>query len=125
MFILKNLNKLEQTQKGLARIFPSDQVKMIMRNEDFKRSNKRWSDDAITDALLKKSCWGKKGYEISIESNMPYPSNKTVLKRIEHIKFEPGLQHILIEGLGKKLGNMKDSNLAQWALMSFDEITHK
>jgi hypothetical protein len=98
---------------------------MIMNNQDFRKTNRLWSEEAIKDALLKKSFWGKKGYQISRESNMPYPSDRTLLKRIKHITFEPGAQNILIEGLGKKLQNLKDSALASYAYLSFDEITHR
>lgn len=98
---------------------------MVMENVDIRKSNRRWSEKAIKDALFKKSCWGKKGYEIAIEANMPYPSNRTLQKRIKHLKFEPGLQNVLIAGLGKKLANLEDGELATFSILSFDEITHK
>lgn len=116
---------MKKAELGLAKFLPRDQVNMVMENKDFRKSNRRWSEEAIRDGLLKKSCWGKKGYEISIESNMPYPSNKTLLERIKHVKFEPGIQTVLIEGLRKKLEKMKDRDLASYAILSFDEITHR
>jgi Transposase protein len=98
---------------------------MIMNNKDFRKTNKKWSDDSIKDALLKKSCWGKRGYEIIIKSNMPYPSLRTLSKRINQIKFEPGTQSLIIEGLSNMLQNLDDSDLASYAFLSFIEINPK
>lgn len=54
------------------------------------RSN-RWSDKTVQKALQVRLACGSRGYELLKDEVVPLPSERTLQRRIEDVKFEPGV----------------------------------
>ena len=63
----------------------------------------KWSDETVKTALgLRFSC-GTSGYENLLALNFPYPSVRTLQRRLQNLKFESGLLHEVFELLKFKV----------------------
>lgn len=51
----------------------------------------RWSDATVQKALQMRLACGSRGYDFLREEALPLPSERTLQRRIEDIKFEPGI----------------------------------
>lgn len=51
----------------------------------------RWSDKTVQKALQVRLACGTRGYELLKDEVLPLPSERTLQRRIEDVKFEPGV----------------------------------
>lgn len=51
----------------------------------------RWSDQTVQKALQVRLSCGSRGYELLKNEVVPLPSERTLHRRIEDVKFEPGV----------------------------------
>lgn len=57
----------------------------------------KWSDETIMKAYKLRLTCGTTGYDVITEIGQPLPSQRTLQRRIEHLKFSPGiLDEVLI-----------------------------
>ncbi|KAG0436776.1 hypothetical protein HPB47_017763, partial [Ixodes persulcatus] len=64
-------------------------VCVCVQNAD-KRGN-RWSNQTVQKALQVRLTCGSRGYELLKDEVLPLPSERTLQRRIEVVKFEPGV----------------------------------
>lgn len=77
---------------GIDKIFNEDQLQLLSGKI---KKVKKWSDATIMDSLqMKFACQG--GYDKLIAKGYPFPSTRTLLRRIEDIEFSPGNELIFI-----------------------------
>ncbi|XP_077549557.1 uncharacterized protein LOC144162788 [Haemaphysalis longicornis] len=67
----------------------------------------RWSDKTVQKALQVRLACGTRGYELLKDEVLPLPSERTLQRRIEDVKFEPGILNELLPALKAKLETMK------------------
>ena len=58
---------------------------------------------------MKFTC-GNAGYDELLKQGIPLPSRRTLNRRIEHIKFEPGISDEMFHYLEKKVGPLTDTD---------------
>jgi hypothetical protein len=72
----------------------SNQVQILALNKKKnKKSTKfmKWSNDTVTKALKLKFACGSSGYEELLKQNFPYPSVRTLQRRLKRLKFNSGI----------------------------------
>lgn len=91
-------------KKALSSIFTEDQIKCLVKKN---RNVKEWSHETIKRALQLKFVCGVNGYEELIRKGMPFPSVRTLRRRLESFKFKPGISNEMLEFLKYKKSYFK------------------
>lgn len=68
----------------------------------------KWSEKTIRVALQIKHACGTTGYELLRSLSYPLPSNRTLIRRLQNIRFLPGVLHEVLDVLKRKSGTMHD-----------------
>jgi len=84
----------ERLSQWLNGKFSERQMKAAM--DGITRGSK-WDDKDVQTALRLKCAGGSAGLKAASELIMPLPSPRTVRRKIAHIKFEPGVQHAILD----------------------------
>lgn len=85
---MKNKVNNDKYKKALNIVFNDDQIEALFT----KRQNVRnWSNETIKRALQLKFVCGANGYDELIRQKIPLPSLRTLRRRLEYLKFEPGI----------------------------------
>ncbi|KAM7314519.1 uncharacterized protein ISCGN_004303 [Ixodes scapularis] len=99
--------KLQKDKENLLRdprmLLADDQVECIRR--DGMRGGK-WSDATVQMAMKLRCACGNKGYMCINENVVPLPSVRTLQRKIEHVKFKPGILTELFPSLKAKVSTM-------------------
>lgn len=107
----RKYKKLEEHLKGITNsgasiydVFNEDQIAALQR-KTMSKSTKfmKWSDPTIFKALRLKFTCGADGYEELLKQNIPLPSEKTLQRRLQSIKFESGILYHVFEFLKIKI----------------------
>lgn len=106
-FMTKKLKNLENNTLNLNFIFNTDQIQALNR-----RSTKfmKWSNSTITKALKLKFSCGNNGYEELIKQKIPLPSLRTLRRRLQNLKFEPGILDEVFKFLEVKIQTFKSDH---------------
>lgn len=87
-------------------VFNQDQIDLIHRRVDKKNINGiRWSNKTIEKSLKYRFTCGGTGYE-EIRKTIPLPSQRTLARKIENLKFDHGILHEMLELLKYKVTDM-------------------
>ncbi|XP_064469958.1 uncharacterized protein LOC135384699 [Ornithodoros turicata] len=100
----KKIRALEEQKEifheHLSDMFNSDQLSAISRHSN---RGSKWSESTIKKALQLHFSCGSSGYDDILEQKLPYPSARTLRRRVEGIKFQPGVLHEVFELLQAKV----------------------
>lgn len=106
------IKKKEQTLVNLSKqsilksVFNDDQIDLIHRRISKKNINGiRWSNKTIEKSLKYRFTCGGSGYE-EIRKTIPLPSQRTLARKIENLKFDHGVLHEMLELLKFKVTEM-------------------
>ncbi|XP_018373588.1 PREDICTED: uncharacterized protein LOC108767943 [Trachymyrmex cornetzi] len=110
--IMKYKNRLLQDKinndkykVALEKLFTDNQIQVLLA----KKSNaKCWSNDTIQRALKLKFTCGTVGYEELLQQGMPFPSLRTLRRKLENFKFESGISNEMLEFLKFKASSFED-----------------
>ena len=123
---LEEQNRIHEEEKA-NRLLPKDLFKKIFGDDQIqflqKGRVKKWSDETIKKGIKLRFACGTRAYEDLIKDGYPLPSVRTLQKRSEHLKFEPGCFEEIIEMMGEKYKD-KPENEKLFAL-SLDEMALK
>ncbi|XP_040358556.1 uncharacterized protein LOC120843569 [Ixodes scapularis] len=102
--------KLTSAQKEISalkssRFLNTDQTKALTVKS---MKGHKWSEKTIRVALQIKHGCGTSGYELLRSLSYPLPSNRTLIRRLQHIKFLPGALDEVFEVLKRKVQTMED-----------------
>lgn len=100
----KHVKDITDSGTSIYEIFNADQIAALQRRT-ISKSTKflKWSDATISRALRLKFTCGSDGYEELLKQNIPLPSEKTLQRRLQSIKFEPGTLNQVFEFLKVKI----------------------
>lgn len=119
---MEKTNILNKDRNLLKEIFNCDQVEALTRgNTANARRGMTWSDSTIESALQLKFLCGTGGYNLLLDKKIPFPSIRTLNRRIETLKLPPGILDEFFKLLKIKVGAMKE--LHKICTLSFDEMS--
>jgi hypothetical protein len=110
----KNMKENSQFEKNLSKFLEPDQIKALKGTSKIS-----WSNKTISKTLFLKRR-GKNLLNIVRKCFVPLPSMTTCNKRIESIKFEPGILDLPLQTLAKKCENISPANNSFF--IAFDEM---
>lgn len=105
-------------KKAITVLFNEDQVTALIN----KKRVKNWSNDTIQRALQLKFLCGVHGYEALIDQGIPLPSIRTLSRKLEELKFNPGICQDMLEFLKYKKSAFIDEKDVECGLV-FDEMS--
>lgn len=101
---LKSHLRLVTKGSGIFRIFNKDQV-LAMQKKSIGKSTKfiKWTDTTFLKALRIKFTCGVEGYREILKQGIPLPTEKTMQRRVQRIKFESGILNQVFDFLKIKI----------------------
>lgn len=102
----------------LNSVFTDDQIQALFTK---KRSIRNWSHKTVYRALQLKFVCGNNGYEQLIQQGYLFPSLRTLRRRLEDFKFEPGISKEMFEFLARKKPYFENETDLECGLV-FDEM---
>lgn len=115
-----NINKLNVTQQSLSSIFLPDQLEQFARKNK-PRGGARWSNECVTKCFQLKFACGINGYNAVIGQGIPYPSNRTLTRRLESLKLAPGILHEVFDFLEHKVASL--NTIDKNCTLAIDEMS--
>ncbi|KAG8174448.1 hypothetical protein JTE90_027103 [Oedothorax gibbosus] len=111
--------RLNATQSAFSVLFNEDQQLALQRKN--VNNGSFWSDETVKTAMgLRFSC-GSKSYEHLLRLNFPYPSIRTLQRRLENFKFESGILEEAVEFLKVKVAGFAD--VEKQCVLLLDEMS--
>ncbi|KMQ87961.1 thap domain-containing protein 4, partial [Lasius niger] len=123
---LKSKNRIHveksllKSSEILHKVFNNDQIKWLQHDSSSKRLHK-WSEQTIKKALRIKVSCSESGYRELMKQNIPLPSSRTLRRRLETIKFEPGICDDIFEALKEKVEQFEDDRQRD-CMLALDEM---
>jgi len=118
--VLNDIQKLKQgkanSENSISQFLTKDQIKFM----GVKKMQK-WHNKTIKKALQLKFSCGQTGYNTLLKQNYPLPSIRTLNRKIEHIKFEPGILSEIFHYLQSKVSLMQEHE--KLCALTFDEMS--
>ena len=103
--------------KNLKRVFNSDQIRALGQ----KNRQIRWGKETIKKAIQVKFTAGTTGYKTLQRMHIPLPNIRTLQRRMQHVKLEPGVLGEVFEMLRLKAGGMTE--MERECVLSLDEMS--
>lgn len=100
----------------LKRIFTDDQIFSM----DHKMNFRKWSNDTIQKCLSIKFACGNNGYQELLRNRIPLPSTRTLSRRLESLKFMPGILDEIFDFLRVKVNAMEEHE--KLCMIAMDEM---
>ncbi|KAL1467150.1 hypothetical protein MTO96_026278 [Rhipicephalus appendiculatus] len=104
----KKVQKLESDATNISqnlKFLNDGQVRALSRSSSLGNS---WSPQTVKQGLQIKLACGTTGYETLRKMGYPLPSGRTLARRIENLKFLPGILHEVIDVMKFKAETMED-----------------
>lgn len=108
----------DKYKKALHGIFNGDQIAALCTKT---QRGKIWSNETVQRALQLKLVCGSNGYEEVLRQGMPFPSLRTLRRRLEDFKFEPGISEKMFDFLTYKKSYFNKNTDIECGLI-FDEM---
>ena len=86
--------------KSISRFLHTDQIDKLRTSQS---KNVTWSNETIQQCLAIRSVVGAKGYEFMRHLSFPFPSYRTLCRKLHNLPFSPGVQYDVLELLKKKM----------------------
>lgn len=90
--------------KTLRQFLNIDEIHALQRSTKFQR----WSNETIKKALKIKFSCGNNGYQQLLKLKYPLPSLRTLNRRLENLKFSPGILEEVFEFFQIKIDHMDE-----------------
>lgn len=119
IYTLKNKHSNDKYKIALQSVFTDCQIKALFSKQ---RCVRTWSHDTIKRALQLKFVCGTNGYNELIRQGYPLPNARTLQRRIEDFKFQPGISEQMLEFLKMKKPYFKNDSDVECGLI-FDEMS--
>lgn len=100
-----HLLKKKLCELTTASFLNNDQTAALVRKTT---KGSKWSEKTIRAALQIKHACGTTGYELLRSLSYPLPSNRTLIRRLQNIRFLPGILHEVLYVLKLKSETMHD-----------------
>lgn len=100
--------------KKALEIFNEDQIEALCTKS---RRGKNWLNETVQRVFQLKFVCGSNGYEEVLCQGLPFPSIRTLQRRLENLKFEPGISEKMFDFLKYKKSYFHKCGLV------FDEMT--
>ncbi|KAH8040950.1 hypothetical protein HPB51_013120 [Rhipicephalus microplus] len=97
---LKSEEEKEEIKKRLKGLFNDDQMRSMER---LSAQGARWEAGTLVKSLQLRLACGSRGYGLLREFGYPLPSDRTLQRHIQHVKFRPGLLRDILEPLRAKV----------------------
>uniref|UniRef100_A0A147BJU3 Putative transposable element n=1 Tax=Ixodes ricinus TaxID=34613 RepID=A0A147BJU3_IXORI len=95
----------ENLESNLRGLFNDDQILFLSRRG---KTQVKWSPQTIKDSLQIHFSCGTTGYNVLRSKQQPYPSTRTLRRRLEGIKFEPGILGEVFVLLKAKVSHLRE-----------------
>ena len=92
--------KLSTLQKNLAKVFTENQLDALQRQST---RGMTWDVSTVKKALKLRFSCGSSGYDSLLQSGMPLPSLRTLRRRLEGIRYQPGILATVLNYLRSKV----------------------
>ncbi len=114
----KQQQVVDQTRKTLKMLFNEDQMKALGR-----KSNRgvKWSTETIQKGLRTKFVCSSRGYDVLLEQGQPLPSQRTLRRSLEDVKFASGVLDEMFILMKTKVSAMKETE--RECCITLDEMT--
>jgi len=86
---------------SVAKFLHADQIEKLKRPSESKAIT--WSSETIQQCLAVRSVVGAKGYEYMRKLHFPFPSYRTLCRKIQNLPFAPGIQYDVLGLLKQKM----------------------
>ena len=110
------LEEIEKWKKAASKLFNPDSIELLRGD---KAQQNHWSDATVEKALPIRYVCGYSGYQLLLEMGWPYPSARTLNRKIECMPFQPGLIDENFAILEKMVKTMKPMETN--AILTIDE----
>lgn len=106
----KNIQQNKNIHQNISQIFNEDQLKAL-RKLDAEKSTKfmKWSNETVVKSLKLKFACGTSGYEELLNQKLPYPSVRTLRRRLQNLKFDSGILHEVFKFLRYKMESFNEN----------------
>lgn len=115
---LKIKDSSDKYKKALQSILTEDQIKALLTK---KKNVRMWSQETLNRAMQLRFACGSKGYEEVIHLGIPFPSLRTLRRKLECLKFEPGVLDDMMQFLSFKKSSFENDTDLECGLV-FDEM---
>lgn len=114
--------KLKSAQQKIHTLSTSSFLNKDQTTALTKKTTKgsKWSEKTIRVALQIKHACGTTGYELLRSLSYPLPSNRTLIRRLQNIRFLPGVLHEVLDVLKRKSDTTHD--IEKDCVLFMDEI---
>ncbi|CAM4689414.1 unnamed protein product [Leuciscus chuanchicus] len=113
---LRKMNKL--VNQKFTQMFNRDQIRALGQE---KKKGIRWGKETIKKAIQIQFTAGSTVYKTLQQMQIPLPNIRTLQRRMQHVKLEPGVLGEVFEMLRLKAGGM--SEMERECLLSLDEMS--
>lgn len=106
----KMLQASQEESFVLKKLFKADQIRSVLRTSSTTPQGWKWTNSTVEEALRARLLCGPNGYNYLIhELNYPFPSIRTLSRRLQNLKFQPGILFELFSFLKLKVDLMEDN----------------
>lgn len=116
-------NKLNTVKLKLSsavdKLYNKDQQDVLVRGTS---KGSRWEDDTIVKSLRLNFSCGSSGYQELRNQGHPYPSQRTIRKRIQHIQLKEGIFDDMFDLMELKIQSFGENENFCDCILAFDEI---
>jgi hypothetical protein len=124
---LRQENKKIKTENSTLKegldSFLNDDQKLSLGRQSMRGT--KWSNETMMKAYKIRLACGSTGYEVVKELGQPLPSQRTLQRRIEHLKFSPGLLQEVLNVMKVKVNTMVEEERRCVILIDEMAITPK
>lgn len=113
----KNNDNNDKYQEAINSIFNEEQVNSLIK----KKRVRNWSNKTIQRALKLKFTCGVNGYQELLDQGIPLPSIRTLSRKLEDLKFLPGISNDMLEFLKYKKSSFNNGTDIECGIV-FDEM---
>ena len=100
------------------KIFNTDQIRALGHS---KKGGIQWGKESIKKAIGIRFCCGTTGYKTLQAMNMPLPDIRTIQRRMQHVKLEPGVLGEVFDMLRLKTDGMNE--MEKKCVLTLDEMS--
>jgi hypothetical protein len=105
-------------EKGLKKVFAQDQLAALSRGT---MRGTPWSQSTVKKGVKLRFACGTSGYNFLLDLGLPFPSVRSLQRKLEHVAFLPGIQHQTLELLSLKVKNT--SHVKTFCCITLDEMS--
>lgn len=110
--LLRSKINNDKYNKVLNAVFNKDQIRALLKTGRVRN----WSNETVQRALKLKLTCGSNGYEEILKQKIPLPTTRTLRRKLQEFKFEPGICNHTFEFLKyKKIFLQERNRYGMWA----------